>query len=136
MLEVEVDNRSGVAVDVAGAGALARAVLAAEGVESGELGLAFVDPDEIRALKAQHLGINEATDTIRQAHETDRDGYDENNLYAALGFHPVSTVTISPYLRYSKLNGKIDQGAFTDELDYDYSSENFQARIFGPCGST
>jgi probable rRNA maturation factor len=64
MLEVEVDNRSGVAVDEAGAAALARDVLVAEGVDAGELGLAFVRPDEIRALKAEHLGIDEATDVL------------------------------------------------------------------------
>ena len=64
MIEVEVDNRSGVAVDEGAAVELARAVLAAEAVESGELGLAFVGPDEIRALKAQHLGIDEATDVL------------------------------------------------------------------------
>ena len=61
MIEVEIDNRSGLAVDEVGAAALARDVLAAEGVGEGELGLAFVGADEIRALKAQHLGIDEAT---------------------------------------------------------------------------
>ena len=64
MIEVEVDNRSGAAVDEAGAVALARDVLAAEGVDEGELGLAFVGDAEIRALKAQHLGIDEATDVL------------------------------------------------------------------------
>ena len=29
-----------------------------------ELGIAFVGPDEIRALKAQHLGIDEVTDVL------------------------------------------------------------------------
>ena len=42
MLVVEVENRSGEAVDEDGAVAVARAVLAAEGVDEGELGLAFV----------------------------------------------------------------------------------------------
>ena len=64
MFEVEVENRSGVAVDEAAAVALACDVLAAEGVEGGELGLAFVGPDEIRGLKAEHLGIDEATDVL------------------------------------------------------------------------
>lgn len=64
MIEVDVDNRSGVAVDEAGAVALAQRVLAGEGVESGELGLAFVGPDESRELKSQHLGIDEATDAL------------------------------------------------------------------------
>ena len=64
MIEIEVDNRSGVAVDEAAATALARDVLVAEGVDAGELGLAFVGPDEIRALKSEHLGIDEATDVL------------------------------------------------------------------------
>ena len=42
MLEIEVSNRSGVAVDDEGAIELARDVLAAEGMADGELGIAFV----------------------------------------------------------------------------------------------
>ena len=64
MIEVEVENRSGVAVDESGAIELARRVLAAEGVEAGELGLAFVGPEESRALKLEHLGVDEATDAL------------------------------------------------------------------------
>lgn len=64
MIEIEVDNRSGVAVDEQGTCALARKVLAAEGVDAGELGLVFVGPDESRALKQEHLGIDEATDAL------------------------------------------------------------------------
>jgi probable rRNA maturation factor len=64
VIDVEVENRSGVAVDEPGAIELARRVLAAEGVEAGELGLAFVGPEESRALKLEHLGIDEATDAL------------------------------------------------------------------------
>ena len=64
MIEVEVENRSGIEVDAAGAVALARHALAQEGVAEAELGIAFVGPDEIRALKAEHLGIDEATDVL------------------------------------------------------------------------
>jgi probable rRNA maturation factor len=64
VIEVAVENRSGVAVDEAGAVELARRVLAAEGVDSGDLGLVFVGPDESRALKQAHLGIDEATDAL------------------------------------------------------------------------
>jgi probable rRNA maturation factor len=64
MVTVEVENRSGVEVDERGAVELARAVLAREGVEGGELGLAFVGPDESRALKREHLGVDEATDVL------------------------------------------------------------------------
>ena len=64
MIEIEVDNRSGVAVDEEGACELARRVLAAEGVDAGELGLVFVSLEESRALKQEHLGIDEATDAL------------------------------------------------------------------------
>src|SRR5687767_6388342 len=64
MVAVEVENRSGVEVDEGAAVALARRVLAAEGVEEGELGLAFVPPAEIRELKREHLGIDEETDVL------------------------------------------------------------------------
>jgi rRNA maturation RNase YbeY len=64
MTTVEVSNRSGVRVDEATAVELARDVLAAEGIVDGELGLAFVTPDEMRTLKREHLGIDEATDVL------------------------------------------------------------------------
>jgi probable rRNA maturation factor len=64
VIEIEVDNRSGVDVDETGACEVARRVLAAEGVEAGEMGLTFVGPDESRALKQEHLGIDEATDAL------------------------------------------------------------------------
>ena len=61
---IELANRSGVAVEEAAAEELARSVLAAEGIEEGELGIAFVAPDEIRRLKHEHLGIDEETDVL------------------------------------------------------------------------
>jgi probable rRNA maturation factor len=64
VIEVEVENRSGAEVDEARVAALARQVLEAEGVEAGELGIAFVAPEESRALKRDHLGIDEATDVL------------------------------------------------------------------------
>jgi probable rRNA maturation factor len=64
MIAVEIDNRSGQEVDEQGAIALARQVLAAEGVDDGELGIHFVEPDEIQRLKREHLGIDEATDAL------------------------------------------------------------------------
>jgi probable rRNA maturation factor len=64
VIEVEVSNRSGEPVDEAAAVELARRVLGGEGVAEGELGIAFVAPDEIRQLKRDHLGIDEATDVL------------------------------------------------------------------------
>ena len=64
MVTVEVSNRSGVEVEEQAAAELAQRVLAGEGVESGELGLHFVGPDEIRGLKRDHLGVDEVTDVL------------------------------------------------------------------------
>jgi probable rRNA maturation factor len=64
VIAVEVSNRSGVAVDEDAAAALARRVLEGEGIADGEVGLSFVAPDEIRTLKREHLGIDEATGVL------------------------------------------------------------------------
>ena len=64
MISVEVSNRSGMEVDEEAAAMVARTVLAGEGVEDGELGLHFVGADEMRALKRDHLGVDEVTDVL------------------------------------------------------------------------
>ena len=64
MVTVEVENRSGRSVDEAAAVDVARLVLEAEGVQHGELGLAFVEPGEMRTLKREHLDVDEATDVL------------------------------------------------------------------------
>ena len=52
MISVEVENRSGAEVDDGGAVELAGRVLRAEGIDDGELGIAFVGLDEMRSLEA------------------------------------------------------------------------------------
>jgi probable rRNA maturation factor len=64
VIEVEVANRSGVDVEGVAAADLARRVIAGEGIEDAELGIAFVGPAESRALKRDHLGIDEVTDVL------------------------------------------------------------------------
>ena len=64
MIMVEVENRSNVVVDEAGAAQLAGRILHDEGIDDGELGIAFVDVDEMRRLKREHLGVDEATDVL------------------------------------------------------------------------
>jgi probable rRNA maturation factor len=64
MVEVEVANRSGVAVDEQAAAELARRVLAGEGITDGELGLGFVAAEEARQLKREHLGVDETPDVL------------------------------------------------------------------------
>jgi probable rRNA maturation factor len=64
VVTVEISNRSGAEVDEVAAADLARRVLAAEGIKDGDLGLVFVGPDEMRGLKREHLGVDEATDVL------------------------------------------------------------------------
>jgi probable rRNA maturation factor len=64
VIQVEVANRSGAEVEGDAAAELARRILAGEGIEDGEVGIAFVAADESRALKREHLGIDEATDVL------------------------------------------------------------------------
>jgi probable rRNA maturation factor len=64
MVEIEVDNRSGAELDLGAAADLIREVLVREGVGDGELGLQLVEPEEMRALKREHLGIDEPTDAL------------------------------------------------------------------------
>ena len=73
MIAIEVENRSGAAVDEGGAIELAGRVLHAEGIDDGELGISFVDRDAMRALKREHLGIDEPTDVL----SFPIDGHDE-----------------------------------------------------------
>jgi probable rRNA maturation factor len=64
VIEIEWSNTSGAAFDEAGAVALAEHVLHEEGVADGELGIALVSSAEMRGLKRDHLGIDEATDVL------------------------------------------------------------------------
>ena len=64
MIVVETSNRSDAVVEEEAAEEVALQVLASEGVEEGELGIAFVGSEEMRALKREHLGIDETTDVL------------------------------------------------------------------------
>jgi probable rRNA maturation factor len=61
---VEVSNLTRSPVDEQGAAELARRVLAAEGLEEGEVGVQFVSAERIAELKREHLGVHEATDVL------------------------------------------------------------------------
>jgi probable rRNA maturation factor len=64
VITIDVENRSGAEVDEPAAVELAGRILRAEGIDDGELGIAFVSAEEIRELKREHLGIDEATDVL------------------------------------------------------------------------
>ncbi len=63
-VQVEVENRSGHAVDEDAARAAVAATLRAEGVTTGEVGVVIVDPAEMAALNSAHRGRDEPTDVL------------------------------------------------------------------------
>ena len=67
-------------------------------------------------------GINEAISTTG-----DKDGFTQNSVNAGLGLQAGKNIRIQTYLRHTKIEGDIDQGAFTDELDYTYKQKSYQA---------
>jgi probable rRNA maturation factor len=64
VIRIELENRSGVPVDEPAVAELCRRVLAAEGVEEGDLGVALEGPERMRLLKRDHLGVDEPTDVL------------------------------------------------------------------------
>ena len=71
-------------------------------------------------------GINEA---ISNAPNVDKDGFQQHSLQAGFGVQPTKNIRIQPYFRYNKIDGDIDQGAFTDELDYTFTQKSYQAGV-------
>lgn len=70
-------------------------------------------------------GINE---TISPA-PADKDAYQQNSLQAGIGIQAGKNIRIQPYFRYNKIDGDIDQGSFTDELDYTFTQKSYQAGV-------
>jgi probable rRNA maturation factor len=114
-VEVEVENRSGAEVDEAAAVRLARSILAAEGIDAGELGLAFVRPEEMRELKREHLGVDEPTDVL----SFPLDGHDElpAGVPRALGDVVLCPEVVGPDWRWPLAHGVLHL------LGYDHGEE-------------
>jgi len=115
VIVVETSNRSGLPADEGAAADLARLVLAAEGIDDGELGIGFVGPGEIRALKREHLGIDEVTDVL----SFPLDGRDElpEGAPRALG-----DVVLCPEVVRSEWRGPLVHGLL-HLLGYDHGEE-------------
>ncbi len=71
-------------------------------------------------------GINEAASN---SNNTDKDGYTQNSVMAGFGIRASENISIQPYVRFTKIAGDLDQGAFVDELDYTYTQKSFQAGV-------
>jgi probable rRNA maturation factor len=64
VIRVEIANESGLSVDEDAVVGFCRRVLEDEGIEDGDLGVSFEPPERMRALKREHLGVDEATDVL------------------------------------------------------------------------
>jgi len=125
VIEVEISNRSGMSVEEEAAVELAQRVLAAEGVVDGELGISFVESDDIRALKKEHLGIDEATDVL----SFPLDGWDElpDGAPRALG-----DVVLCPEVVGSEWRGPLVHGLL-HLLGYDHGERmEAQEQVYAP----
>lgn len=73
-------------------------------------------------------GINEAVSPDNSP-PADKDGFKQNSVHAGFGLQPSDAISIQPFFHFSKVDGSLDQGAFTDELDYTYTQKSYQAGI-------
>jgi vitamin B12 transporter len=73
-------------------------------------------------------GINEAINN-NTFPVTDKDKFEQHSLQLGLGIKPTAAIYIQPFFRYGNIKGDIDQGAFTDELDYTYSQKSWQTGL-------
>ena len=61
---VDIDNRCAWRIDRAAVRRVVRRSLTAEGIEAGEVGVAFVDPAEMAELNGRHRGKPRPTDVL------------------------------------------------------------------------
>jgi vitamin B12 transporter len=73
-------------------------------------------------------GINEAINN-NAFPVADKDKFEQHSFQLGLGIKPAASVYIQPFFRYGNIKGDIDQGAFTDELDYTYTQKSWQAGV-------
>ncbi|MEP6700663.1 MAG: TonB-dependent receptor [Bacteroidota bacterium] len=73
-------------------------------------------------------GINEA-ENKNNSLITDKDKFQQNSFQMGLGIKPTDRIYIQPFFRYGNIKGDIDQGAFTDELDFMYTQKSWQAGL-------
>jgi len=73
-------------------------------------------------------GINEAINN-NSFPVTDKDEFEQHSFQLGLGLKPTAAIYIQPFFRYGNIKGDIDQGAFTDELDYTYSQKSWQSGL-------
>ncbi|MCW3073176.1 MAG: hypothetical protein JWP69_245 [Flaviaesturariibacter sp.] len=79
-------------------------------------------------------GISEAQKPVSETGRFDRDGSTQNGVQASVGIQALAKVRISPYLRYSTVEGELDADALTDDKNYTYTNKNWQAGVRNEIG--
>ncbi|MFA0964922.1 TonB-dependent receptor plug domain-containing protein [Roseivirga sp. BDSF3-8] len=80
-------------------------------------------------------GISEAV-SEEESVEFEEDGFTRQTVQANVGLQATPALYISPFVRYSRFDGDLDQSAFVDELDYTYEFENYQLGLRGEWQTT
>lgn len=80
--------------------------------------------------RTQSTGFSAASEKYRN---TERDGYEGNNLFARLGYDFTSNSGINFYVRFTKADTDLDQfgGEFGDDPTYKYNLEELTTRAEG-----
>lgn len=73
-------------------------------------------------------GINETIE-LNNSPLADKDDYQQQNFQAAIGTRIIKQLNSRAFVRYGKMKGSIDQGAYLDELDYTYTQNSLQAGL-------
>ncbi|MDB5208132.1 MAG: TonB-dependent receptor [Flavisolibacter sp.] len=79
-------------------------------------------------------GFSEAQQPYNAVTKFDRDKYNQNAVQASFGVQAAKNFRIQPFIRYSKSSGALDNDAFTDELDFNYTAKNLQSGVRNSLG--
>jgi len=79
-------------------------------------------------------GFSEAQQPYNAVTKFDRDKYDQNALQANFGVQVAKNFRVQPFIRYSENSGALDNDAFVDELDFNYTTKNLQTGVRNSIG--
>jgi vitamin B12 transporter len=74
-------------------------------------------------------GFSEAQQAATASSVFDKDSYQQNNMQSNFGIQVGKQLRVQPFIRYSNNKGGLDEGAFQDEMDFNYEAKNLQAGV-------
>ena len=79
-------------------------------------------------------GLSEAEQPPTVSSIYDKDGYYQSSAHTTLGIQAAKAFRIQPYIRYSRSEGDLDNGGFTDAKDYTNTIKNLQTGVRNELG--